>query len=92
MATMKLQEMAAWMAGAAGDASEGDRAHYLLLLSDIGRFLDRPYEPGVAPGAPAAPPGSPIGDSGLDWAGSGWALMPLGGGAMLDLTCSWGLG
>jgi hypothetical protein len=81
IAGAKLREMAAWMAGAGGGAGEDDGAHYVLLAADIGRFLERPYEPQDFRSAPAAPPGSPIGDAGLNWTGTV--------GEVPDLTCPW---
>jgi hypothetical protein len=83
VATMKLQDLVEWMVGSEVAATDADRAHYMLLASDIVRFLDRPHEPVDPPGAPSAPPGSPIGDFGMSWAGDGWSAMP-------TLTCSWG--
>jgi len=69
MATYKLEEVAVWMAGESEDAGQADRAHYLTLGSDIGRFLERPHQPVDAPNAPGMPPGSPIGDAGMNWLG-----------------------
>jgi hypothetical protein len=50
-------------AGATGD----ERAHRLLLVSDIERFLERPAEPLESPELPEPPPGAPIGQPALDW-------------------------
>ncbi len=50
----------------AGD--EAERAHHLLLASDISRFMERPSEPIAPVYTPTAPPGAPIGgDPGMDW-------------------------
>ncbi|HET7229184.1 MAG TPA: zinc-dependent metalloprotease [Longimicrobium sp.] len=56
------------MASGRGTGDASDRAHYRLLETDLGRFLERPWdatrdrrEP------PAAPPGSPIGDQDPAW-------------------------
>jgi hypothetical protein len=50
-------------ASATGD----ERAHRLLLVSDIERFLERPGEPLESPELPEPPPGAPIGQPALDW-------------------------
>jgi hypothetical protein len=47
-------------AGFGGDADQ--HAHELLLADDIGRFLDRPWEPRERRQPLSPPPGSPIGD------------------------------
>ena len=52
------------------DSAEGEaeRAHHLLLASDIRRFMERPSEPIAPVYTPTAPPGAPIGgDPGMDW-------------------------
>jgi hypothetical protein len=72
----QLEELAVSVAEASATANPADRAHFLALASDIARFIERPWEPVAAPGAPGMPPGSPIGDSGMLW----WA----------DLSCPWG--
>jgi hypothetical protein len=70
LATLKLQELRSQLEGASGAGAVEDRAHRLLLVSMIGRFLERPHQAFDRPGAPDAPPGMPIGDPGL----SGWEL------------------
>ena len=42
-------------------ATEADSMARELFAADIGRFLERPYDPTKVPGAPRLPPGSPIG-------------------------------
>jgi hypothetical protein len=71
----QLEEIAVSVAEASDSANPADRAHYLALAGDIGRFLERPYAPVETPAAPSMPPGSPIGDPGMTWA---------------DLSCPWG--
>jgi len=56
----------------------GAAAHHRLLVADITRFLERPFEPAKPVAIPAAPPGAPIGDPDQWWldaspaAGSAW--------------------
>jgi hypothetical protein len=85
-----LEQLAVWMAEASDRASAGDRAHYRLLSSDIGRFLERPHEPVTAPAAPEMPPGSPIGQAGMSWLGERWWGTGDGTGALG--RDAWGLG
>jgi hypothetical protein len=92
VAQYELEELAVWMAEASDTASEADRAHFRLLSSDIGRFLERPHEPVAAPATPNMPPGSPIGQPGMTWMGGeawGPAAAPSWVGSVLDLSCSW---
>ncbi len=87
-----LEELAVWLAQASDAAAPADKAHYRLLGSDIGRFLERPHEAVAPPGTPSMPPGSPIGQPAMDWLGGDrWNLTPLAqrAGAILDLSCSW---
>lgn len=58
------QERLRAVARRAGEASERaeDRAHKAMLAADIGRFLDRPWDPERLPRAFPAPPGAPIGE------------------------------
>jgi hypothetical protein len=42
-------------------ATVANRAARSLLAADIGRFLERPYDPARLVNPPEAPPGSPIG-------------------------------
>jgi hypothetical protein len=47
---------------------DADRAHHLLLVSDINRFMERPSQPIAPIYTSKAPPGAPIGgDVGMDW-------------------------
>jgi Met-zincin/Domain of unknown function (DUF5117) len=52
-------------------------AHAALIVSDIKRFLDRPFAPATRADVPTAPPGAPIGDPGMDWLRT------------LEPACSW---
>jgi hypothetical protein len=91
-AQYELEQMAVQLAQATDGAEPADRAHYRLLTSAIGRFLERPHTPVAAPDAPDMPPGDPIGDSGLDWLGRwGWSRsgMPATGAPQVDLGCGW---
>ncbi len=45
-------------------AGEADQAYFFLLVADIGRFLDRKFDPERKIDPPAPPPGGPIGASG----------------------------
>ena len=45
-----------------GRSRAEDRAHKAMLAADIGRFLDRPWDPERLPRAFPAPPGAPIGE------------------------------
>jgi hypothetical protein len=45
-----------------GSADAGERAHAALLADDLGRFLDRRWEPRERRQPLSPPPGSPIGD------------------------------
>lgn len=48
-------------------ADAADRAHYLLIADDVGRFLNRRWEPSERRDPLAPPPGSPIGDEEPDY-------------------------
>jgi hypothetical protein len=65
-----------------GDAAE--QAHEQLLVSDIGRFLERPHEPIESPSGLGMPPGDPIGDPGMTWLGGAPSGTPF-----VDLSCEW---
>jgi hypothetical protein len=52
-------------------------AHAALIVSDIKRFLDRPFAPATRADIPPAPPGAPIGDPGMEWL------------RKLEPACSW---
>jgi len=45
-----------------GGANASRAAHEQLIIDDIARFLDRPWEPRERRDPLAPPPGSPIGD------------------------------
>jgi hypothetical protein len=60
MAAFKLGELQERLGGASADVPA--RAHRALLAADIGRFLDRDYDPAGRPRPAANPPGSPIGE------------------------------
>jgi len=47
--------------------SDADGAHYLLLVQDIKRFLDRPYPAYVPPPRVEPVRGDPIGESGMEF-------------------------
>lgn len=65
--TMKLDQLRQRMEAARNRGADGDRAHAFALASDIGRFLERPYEPARRPARLDIPPGSPIGSSEPEW-------------------------
>ena len=66
LSTARLVSLADRLKTVAG-ADSADRAAHALLISDIQKFLDRPYDPSKAILPPAAPPGAPIGDVPMDW-------------------------
>jgi hypothetical protein len=91
-AQYELEQLAVDIARATDGAEPADRAHYRLLTSEIGRFLDRPHAPVADPESPDLPPGDPISDSGLDWLGArGWdgPRLPAPGTPHVDLSCAW---
>jgi len=92
VASHQLENMAVEMAEASSGAGPADRAHYLTMAQDIGRFLERPYVGAGAPDdAPTMPPGSPIGSGGMDWLGlSSSAAGAWGELLWADLSCPWG--
>ena len=63
-------------------ADAPQQAHAQLLMSDIGRFLERPQAPIETPARPDMPPGDPIGDPGMRWLGGS-------GTPRVDLSCAW---
>jgi len=69
IATYRLDQLRRRLATDADRSTPEDQAHYALLASDIGRFLERPAVPFGRPSTPAPPPGEPIGDPALDWLG-----------------------
>jgi len=66
IAALELRQLAqrAQQATAQGDVAQ--RAHLGLLAADIGRFLERSYDPTTHPQPLAPPPGSPIGSDAPD--------------------------
>ena len=59
-AAQRLRLLRAQLPASASDPSR--QAHERLLIDDIARFLDRPWEPRERREPLAPPPGSPIGD------------------------------
>jgi len=91
MVLSDLQEQITDGLDKAEGAEGADRAHLMLIASDIRRYLNRPMETGATPSVLPQPPGSPIGDPGRLW-GGGW----LSGSLELEglvqdqgLVCSW---
>lgn len=81
-----LQRIASQLSGSMEGADAREQAHAQLLMSDIGRFLERPHAPVETPAAPDMPPGDPIGDPGMRWLTNG----QVGNGIIVpDLSCSW---
>jgi len=75
IASLKLDRIASRAragsaAAAVGSQAEGERAHRMLLVADIKRFIERPMVDAaggrIIPASPA-PPGAPIGDMGQQW-------------------------
>jgi hypothetical protein len=66
IATLELRQLAqrAQQGTAQGDVAQ--RAHLGLLAADLGRFLERPYDPTSHPRPLTPPPGSPIGSDAPD--------------------------
>ena len=58
--TQSLQALRAQLAKP-GAGSEAERANRVMLASEIGRWLERRWEPKALPEPAAAPPGAPIG-------------------------------
>jgi hypothetical protein len=50
------------MRGRTSGAGDMSRAHQALLAADIGRFMERPWDPANLPRALPSPPGAPIGE------------------------------
>ncbi len=67
IATLKLEELRARMAGAA-PVAVGERAHRQLLARDIARFFEGGYDPvRLVTETRELPPGAPIGADEEDW-------------------------
>ena len=69
IATYRLDQLRRSLGTDADRGTIADQAHFSLLASDIGRFLERPADAFRQPSTPAPPPGEPIGDPALDWLG-----------------------
>ena len=65
--TYRLRELNQRSISNSGRGDVSNRAHFALLATDIGRFLERPADAYQQPDAPNLPPGEPIGDPALDW-------------------------
>jgi len=76
VATERLGAWSTELEGRAASAGEADRAHYGLLVRDIGRFMEGDLEESPLPSRLNAPPGAPIGDAAMEWLRGVW----LGGG------------
>jgi len=61
IAVEKLDELRQRLGSGPPPTDPGELAHRKLLVADIVRFMERPYDPTRPPRAPANPPGSPIG-------------------------------
>ena len=88
----ELDDLAVWLSRESDGAEAGDRAHYRMLIGEIGRFSERDWEPGDAPETPDMPPGSPIGSpSGVEahWLGSSWSPADLPQTGAAALSCPW---
>jgi len=73
VASYELDELVGWMSESLDQASDADRAHYLMLAAEISRFQRREFDPSMMPATPEAPPGAPIGEPPLEWLGArGW--------------------
>jgi Met-zincin/Domain of unknown function (DUF5117) len=94
-ATMVLSDLRGHIVAELDGMDGANRAHRMLIASDIQRWLHRPMETGSTPGVLAQPPGSPIGDPGLRWGGVSLAgplqLEGLVEGLVREpgLECSW---
>jgi hypothetical protein len=67
IATLKLEELRSRSEREMRRGTEADRAHAMLVASDIRRFQEREYDPAKRIAPPQIPPGSPIGDTGPAW-------------------------
>jgi hypothetical protein len=61
IAVEKLAELRQRLGSGAAPADGGELAHRKLLVADIGRFMERPYDPTRLPRPAVNPPGMPIG-------------------------------
>jgi len=81
-----LRQIAEQLSRGMDGGNAADQAHEQMLVSDIGRFLERPHEPIASPRALDMPPGDPIGDPGMLWLKTSASGTP-----QVDLTCEWDL-
>ena len=70
IASEHLEDLAARLTRKTRRASDGDRAHYKLLVADINRFMNRTADAVRQPDAAEAPPGAPIGEPAMNWLGN----------------------
>jgi len=70
IASEHLEDLAARLTRKIRRASDGDRAHYKLLVADIKRFMTRSMDAAKQPDAAEAPPGAPIGEPAMNWLGN----------------------
>lgn len=61
IAVEKLAELRQRLGSGAAPGDGGELAHRKLLVADIGRFMERPYDPTRLPRPAVNPPGMPIG-------------------------------
>ncbi len=69
IASSGLQSLSSRLGKSVAKATDADAVHYKLLVSDIGRFINRPAEAYKVPEAKNTPPGAPIGEPALRWLG-----------------------
>ena len=69
IASDNLEDLAARLTKKTRRASDGDSAHYKLLVADINRFMNRSVDAIKQLDAANAPPGAPIGEPALNWLG-----------------------
>lgn len=70
IASENLENLAARLTKSTRRASDGDSAHYKLLVADINRFMNRSFDAVKQPDATKAPPGAPIGEPAMNWLGN----------------------
>jgi hypothetical protein len=67
IAALKLEELRSRLAQEGTAQAAAQRAHQRMLAADIGRFLEREYDPSRPTRPPQNPPGAPIGDIEPPW-------------------------
>lgn len=67
IAALKLEELRSRLAQEGTGQAVAQRAHQRMLATDIGRFLEREYDPSRPSRPPQNPPGAPIGDIEPPW-------------------------